>query len=40
MYTSFLILRSKNDIDATVRLQSDPLLRGLKNRAGISVHTG
>jgi hypothetical protein len=31
MRPSFVVLRSKNDSDATVRLQSDSLLRGLKS---------
>jgi hypothetical protein len=36
MCTSFLVLRSKDDSDATVRLQSDALLRGLKNLPNLS----
>jgi hypothetical protein len=36
MRTSFLILRSKSSADATVRLQSDAVLRGLQGRPGIS----
>jgi hypothetical protein len=33
MHNSFMVVRSKNDSDATVRLQSDPVLRGLKSYA-------
>lgn len=36
MCTSFLVISSKDDSDATVRVQSDALLRGLTNTPGIS----
>lgn len=36
MCTSFLIVRSKDDSDAPVRLQSDAVLRGLKDLSEIS----
>ncbi|HEX5283005.1 MAG TPA: hypothetical protein VFW30_02710 [Bryocella sp.] len=36
MFTTFLVISSKDDSDATVRVQSETLLRGLKNIPGIS----
>ena len=38
MHRSFLVIRSKDDSDAAVRLQSDAVLRGLKLLPDVSTH--